>query len=210
MTGIYKITSPTNKVYIGQSINITNRKTYYKNLHCKSQPKLYRSLKKYGWEQHKFEIIEECSIELLDEKEIYWKQHYNSIKEGLNCGLFDMGGGPKSNETKTRMSKAKKGNQYRVGSKMSDESKHKISKANSKPKPEGFKEKFINNKERGYKIAISKHKPVLQYDLEGNFIREWNSAKEAELYFGREKSDNIAGCCRGISKTAYKHKWIYK
>ena len=48
MIGIYKITSPSNKIYIGQSINIERRFNSYKNLsHCKQQIKLYNSLQKY-------------------------------------------------------------------------------------------------------------------------------------------------------------------
>ena len=58
MIGIYKITSPSGKVYIGQSRNIKNRKWRYKRLDCKSQVKLYSSFKKYGFDKHKFEIIQ--------------------------------------------------------------------------------------------------------------------------------------------------------
>ena len=60
--GIYKITSPTNRIYIGSSNDIYNRWCSYKNLKCKSQTKLYNSLLKYGAENHIFEIIENCSI----------------------------------------------------------------------------------------------------------------------------------------------------
>ena len=50
MIGIYKITSPTNKIYIGQSTNIENRwNDYYKMIRCKRQTRLYNSLKKYGF-----------------------------------------------------------------------------------------------------------------------------------------------------------------
>ena len=59
--GIYKITSPSNKVYIGQSTNLEKRKDDYIKLRCDKQPKLFNSLQKYDWEQHIFEIIEECS-----------------------------------------------------------------------------------------------------------------------------------------------------
>ena len=41
---IYKITSPSQKVYIGQSRNIQNRVQNYKRLDCKKQPILYKSL----------------------------------------------------------------------------------------------------------------------------------------------------------------------
>ena len=50
------ITSPLNKIYIGQSINIENRWKQYKRLGCKKQIKLYNSFIKYGVENHTFEI----------------------------------------------------------------------------------------------------------------------------------------------------------
>jgi group I intron endonuclease len=106
MIGIYKITSPSDKIYVGQSINIEKRFKQYKRLDCKKQPKLYNSLKKHTPGTHVFEIIEECSLEQLNEKEIYWKLYYNSIKEGLNCELFDVGQGPRSSQVKEKISKS--------------------------------------------------------------------------------------------------------
>ena len=44
--GIYKITSPSNKIYIGKSNNINRRFKEYIKLRCKQQPKLYNSFKK--------------------------------------------------------------------------------------------------------------------------------------------------------------------
>ena len=46
--GIYKITSPSGKIYIGQSKDINLRIIYYKNARCKCQQKLYYSILKYG------------------------------------------------------------------------------------------------------------------------------------------------------------------
>lgn len=57
MIGIYKITNPNGKIYIGQSTNIDKRFYRYKRLECKGQIKLYNSLKKYGWDAHIIEII---------------------------------------------------------------------------------------------------------------------------------------------------------
>lgn len=83
MIGIYKITNLINgKVYIGQSINIEQRIRQHK---CVSQKEnksayfaLYRAIKKYGFDNFNFEVIEECSKEKLDEREIYWISHYHS------------------------------------------------------------------------------------------------------------------------------------
>ena len=75
---IYKITSPSNKVYIGQSRNISKRINNYSNLNCKKQRKLYNSLKFYGWENHIFSIISELPNDInqtvLDSYEVlYWE-----------------------------------------------------------------------------------------------------------------------------------------
>lgn len=43
--GIYKITSPLGKVYIGQSHDINNRFKYYFSMRCSGQKHLYNSLK---------------------------------------------------------------------------------------------------------------------------------------------------------------------
>ena len=68
--GIYKITSPSGKVYIGQSIDIKRRFTSYKTLNkSKRQVKLYNSFVKYGVENHIFETIEECLVDFLNERE---------------------------------------------------------------------------------------------------------------------------------------------
>ena len=71
MVGIYKITNPKGKVYIGYSKDIENRFKYYKRLNCKGQRKLYNSLKKYGPDNHIFEIVEECNLVDLNLKEIF-------------------------------------------------------------------------------------------------------------------------------------------
>jgi group I intron endonuclease len=87
MIGIYKITNPKGKIYIGQSINIERRFKEYKQLQCTQSKKLYNSLQKYGWKQHIFEIVEECSVDLLNEKEEYWIINFNSHIVGLNIKL---------------------------------------------------------------------------------------------------------------------------
>lgn len=88
MIGIYKITSPTGKIYIGQSINIEKRKTTYKYKNCKGQIKLFNSIQKYGWNNHKFEILEICEVSELNNKERYYQDLYCSVGiNGLNLIL---------------------------------------------------------------------------------------------------------------------------
>lgn len=59
---------------------------------------------------------------------------------------------------------------------------------------------------KGKKIKSSKGKKVYQYDLKGNFIKEWNSIKEAEQEIGK----GIGNCARGLSKTSNGYKWKFK
>lgn len=67
MIGIYKITNPTGKVYVGQSRDIEKR---FKQHKFKSTNKFLReSILTYGIENHKFEILEECGVNELIEKE---------------------------------------------------------------------------------------------------------------------------------------------
>ena len=113
MIGIYKITNPKQKVYIGQSINIEKRFRSYTNLNCKSQIKLYNSFIKYGVNNHIFEIIEECLFEELNNKERYYQDFYNTAdKNGLNCFYTETNEKPRkiSEETLRKMSESKLGN----------------------------------------------------------------------------------------------------
>lgn len=108
---IYKITSPSNKIYIGQTTDIKKRITYYKNNHCKSQKILHKSIEKYGWDQHVMEVIKETdNVEDLNRLEIEYIEIYklNKIKcpESNGMNLSDGGEGnrgPKSESWKNKM-----------------------------------------------------------------------------------------------------------
>ena len=68
---------------------------------------------------------------------------------------------------------------------------------------------YINNLQwitRKDNVRKSCNKPILQYDLDGNFIREWSCASDV----GREVHGHICDCLKGRRKTAYGYKWIYK
>jgi group I intron endonuclease len=160
MIGIYKITNPKGKIYIGQSIDIERRLKEYKNIKCLSQRKLRNSIIKYGWENHIVEVIEECSIENLNTIERYWQDYFNVLQHGLNCRL-----------TQTH-----------------DKSgKDSISTKNKK--------------------SNSLKKCIIQYDMEGNFIKEWNSIIEAESIL---KISKISGACRGTNISIGGFLWRFK
>ena len=67
--------------------------------------------------------------------------------------------------------------------------------------------KYNNNYgTRTDRMASNRKIPILQYDLDGNFIREWPSAADV----GKEASVNINHCLKGRQKTAYGYIWKYK
>lgn len=89
---VYKITSPSGKVYIGSSVNYKKRLTQYKGTGAKAQTILYNSFLKYGIDNHVFEIVELCTKENLLERE-YHHGILNEVlgEKGLNCQLPKFG-----------------------------------------------------------------------------------------------------------------------
>lgn len=93
MIGIYKITNIINgKSYIGQSTDIhrrwKNEITDSKCINANSYNyPLMKAFRKYGIDNFKFEIIEECNSEELNQKEIYWIDYYDTFFHGYNQTL---------------------------------------------------------------------------------------------------------------------------
>jgi len=121
--GIYKITSPSGKIYIGQSTNINKRILKYKNNDCYQQIKLYNSLLKYGWENHKFEIIHECEKFELNKFEKYYINYYNTFNTEHGLNLTD--GGYSTKFTDESINKIK---QSKIGIKKPISVRKKLSK----------------------------------------------------------------------------------
>ena len=95
---IYLITNDINsKVYVGQTIQTLNKRF---NGHCcysKSDRSvnmyIKRAIHKYGRDKFHIQLIEECPVNILDEREKYWINFYNSYNTGYNLTL----GGQDSN-----------------------------------------------------------------------------------------------------------------
>jgi group I intron endonuclease len=174
MVGIYKITSPTNKINIGQSWNINLREQNYKRLECKGQSKLYNSLLKYGWEKHIFEIIhelpEDVTQDVLDQYEIfYWEQYKDCGFEMLN--LREPGSRGKLNEESKKLISLNRNNkaigEKLKGRKLSKETIEKIrQKALGRSKGKGI------SRGKGRKITwvdkIIKKKTGMKYNKQNN------------------------------------------
>ena len=200
MIGIYRITNPKGKVYIGKSININKRLDYYKyNSHRKNQHKLNNSISKYGFENHTLEIIEQCDESKLDEREIYWINHYNSVESGLNL-TYGGEGGRLSQEVKDKKSISMTGKKHSLSTrkKMSD------SKKGHSMYTDDWRKSISESNKGG-----TSSKPVLQYDKQGNFIKEWSSKIEASIKLSINKV-SITNNTSGLTKSAGGYIWKNK
>lgn len=161
--------SPSGKKYIGQTINEISRKCRFRDLtKCYAGGgKLENARKKYGPENFKYTILEEIYnetkelvIEDLNKLEIDYIKLYDTYKTGYNS---TEGG---QNVYSDKMSEVKRGKKH------SEETKRKISENVKKTKnSKGYYQKPIDQ-ETKQKIKKARQVSVLQYDLEGNFIKE--------------------------------------
>jgi len=75
ISGIYKITNPFGQAYIGQSMDVDRR--FEQHRKCLSSNRhLNMSMKKHGIENHIFEILEECDIYSLRDRERCFLKYY--------------------------------------------------------------------------------------------------------------------------------------
>jgi group I intron endonuclease len=244
-SGIYKITNPENQYfYIGSSYDINNRwRKHLERLTKGNHPNIHLQ-RAYNKKSIDFllTVVEYCSISELIEKEQYYIDtllpQYNICKvAGSSLGvvrreetkqlLRDINlGKTQSKET------IEKRRQKLIGKKRTDDVK-KILSENQKGKNNsliksgvGFDKQIEamkkantgkkRDKSVGEKIAKKLSKPVLQFDLNNNFIKEWESANKVERELGFSNS-LINRVCSGkknsqgaVAKTAYGYKWKFK
>lgn len=175
------ITSPSGRIYVGSTDDIKDRWRHYYKVDCIGQTKLYNSLKKYGPENHVFEVVWSGDILKMFEYETLIGWGFNSLdsKLGLNCKLPKLGD---------------------VWSSVSDETRSKMS-SSAKIK--------IFTKEHKDNIAKGGKKAIIQYDKQMNFIRDWNSALDASSSLNIDHSC-IIKVCKGKRINAGGFKWKYK
>ena len=81
---IYKIENKINSlVYIGQTVRDVQQR-WDEHILYSSNSKIHKALEEFGIENFSFEIIEQCDNNNLNEREIYWIKHFNSLQNGYN------------------------------------------------------------------------------------------------------------------------------
>jgi hypothetical protein len=146
--------------------------------------------------------------EVLDWRkwEKYWIETFKKqghILKNKNRG----GGGPEKWEEKS-IQKLKF--HPTRGKKISESNKGKSKSNKGKPFTEEHKQKikqtrkFLKNRKNTWQNI-----PIIQYNLNGEFIKEWSSQIEATKYLNKT-GDGIGACCREKQKSAYGYIWRFK
>ena len=215
---IYKYTSPSGKIYIGQTINPKERyrkhiSEAYNTKHLGYNTRLSKAIRKYGIEQFKYEIIVTLDIEdsqVLSEKldwfEQFYIKKYNSYENGYN--LTKGGGGCRgykmSEENVNLLKDRYKDSElakyaHKKGDVVSQETRTKISNT-LKGKP-----KSIEHKTRVAQSNSKYKKPIVCVETNVTYASVYDAERELNISFG-----NIWSVCNGKRKTAGGYHWKYK
>ena len=227
---MYKHTSPKNKVYIG----ITSYDPYVRwgkgGIRYKGQP-FYNAIQKYGWDNFKHEILfTNLSEQEAKKKEIELINEYkaNDHIHGYNCTLGGNGvlGLKWSDESiQARIDTISKPiyqyslngdfiKKWKSAKTISDELGYAAPPIHAccigkRKQAYGYIwREFYEESVEPQKIGIETI-PVYQYSLNGDFIKEWESASHIENELGY-KETNIRTCCKGKQHMAYGYIWRYE
>lgn len=130
---IYKCTSPSGKVYIGQTGRTLELrwKEHSKLARCGGNLPLSRAIRKHGANNFTLETVVRCVPDyMINPFEAYWINYYNSLTSGYNCTIGGEGlkGFKHTEATKRKLSKLSKGNTSALGNKHSIATKQLLSK----------------------------------------------------------------------------------
>ena len=213
VTGIYKITSPIQAVYIGQSWDINRRfNKNYKYAHlCKNQNKLYDSFRTFGIKCHTFEVIhhlpKDISQDVLNQYELLYMEAYRST--GLVMLNLRMAGSRGKHSEDTIIKMKKTFGKWMIGKKDSDETKKKKSQSaigKKKPERSAAHSLSISLANKGKKDTPVK--PVSQYNLRGEWVSDWVSIIDVQNKLNIN-SPNIVSVCKGARGSAGGFIWKY-
>lgn len=202
---VYRHIFPNGKSYIG----ITCAKPYHRRWRAGSsysqQPKVYRAIKKYGWENITHEILyRNLSQDDANRIEQEMITKYNSVENGYNISTGGGGtyGIPCSEEKKRKIGQANKGKPNRNDNLAKWRKEHGAWNKGGHLTPEQYRKIAAERKARCNK-AISAYDPTTL-----KRVLRFDSCVEAANTIGVHKAD-ISRCARGKRKTSHGYIWRY-
>lgn len=204
---IYKITSPTGRLYIGKTYHLAGRIASYKHDLKKERytTVLFHSLKKYGWDAHKLEVIEDLADELLEEREIFWIAELKTYRPENENGMNMTHGGEGHRGTwmhdlarRKHMSETFRGsNASFYGKHHTEENKKKASiRVSAYNKKHGIKVPQWGA-EKGWEKT---RKVVIAYNSKGKFSGEFISLTKA--------AEQLNVKLQGVKDSVLYNSWV--
>lgn len=185
---IYKVTSPAGRLYVGKTWNFRKRLITHRFSVKKKNTShviLINSFKKYGFDEHIFEIIEECDDDVMSEREMFWIKELNTYNADNPLGMnMTLGGEGQRGKLDERRKEIAINNLFKNGTPF--KGKHHT-EANKKAQSERVKKYNKENNVRIPEWGVEKRRqqkiiPVLCYDLDGVFLQEFESFTAAGLW----------------------------
>lgn len=211
---IYKITNQVNgMIYIGQTTQGLQNRWIHHVAEAKKDHKkggwsayLHRAIIKYGRENFSVEVIENCSNDKLNEREIYWIAYYHSNDKDIGYNLTYGGEGTVRIDYNEVYRLWDEGlSTYEIAEKM-NVAKSTIWYILSQHKNYSGEE---SRRRRGKNITKAKREPVSQYDLYGNFIAEYTSPFEAAQSVEGAGRYAVKKCCEEQHGISGGYQWRY-
>lgn len=203
---VYKIENEiTGKVYIGSTNNFNRRKSeHFGGLKRKTHysKKMQADYDKYGEKSLVMSVIEECKEDVRLDREQYYIDLYDAANKGYN-----------TSESAFYSTVAFRGMNYYgennpfYGKHHSEETKQRLRDTWERTREErsGWKHKEETIQKMSKKSTRGKNSNathILQYDLDGNFIKEWDCMADAAEFYKIKSHTSISNCCRmNIGKT---------
>lgn len=183
MIGIYKITNTVNgKTYIGQSRNLKQRKIdHFKPSTRKSHDwELYQDMDEFGVDKFKFSVLEETSLDLLDEREEYYLRSFEG--ELYNATLKAI----PAQDDRMRVIAGKNIAKFNAEHWKNDEYRKYKSKFSSELQKRRLKDPdYLAEKSKQLKrYTDTLKKRVGQYSKDGSLVAEFEGVREAERATG--------------------------
>lgn len=198
---VYEHLFPNGKKYIGITCRDPKKRWkgglqgYLHNAHMRN------AIKKYGWENVKHIILAKgLTKKEAEDEEIRLIALYDltNREKGYNLEKGGKATNRITEETRQKLREKCSGkNNARYGVEVSVETREKMRKAKLGTK---------QTDEHRFNIMCGEGKRTAQYDLDGNFIKEWHSTREAKRALSIYGIDK---CCRGVQHTAGGYTWKY-
>lgn len=213
-SGIYCIENLVNhKKYIGQSNNIEYRWKQHKyelNRGSHDNDYLQKSWNKYGCDNFDFYIIELCDINILNEREVYYIDLYETLSRDKGYNLTSGGGANKqySQEVCEKISQALMGHEVSLETRIKVSQNHADVSGEKHPMygRKHSEEAIEKMRQAGIGRPSSRKilTPVLCIELNTIFENATEAGKKLNL-----DSSAILKCCRRERKTCGGYRWDF-